>query len=429
MKAKQQALYFAALATLLVTCLNTAAQPVTTDSLAKAVGKTQSEVEQLKKVKLSGYVQAQFQKADTAGAASFAGGNFEPAVSNRFMVRRGRLKATYSGRNATGVLQIDVTEKGIAVKDAYVHLTDPWTHWLGVQAGMFNRPFGFEISYSSSNRESPERARVTQSLFPGERDLGAKLVIAPPEKSALNFFQLDVGIFNGAGPTAVDFDSRKDLIARLGLWDVLADKRVKLSGGVSYYGGGVRQSTPLLYSEVVVISDSVIGYLKDSNAANIDMIASRSYVGADAQVTLISRVGETTLRGEFVQGSQPGTSTSNVSPTKDPASATYMRNMNGAYFYFIHTFVRKHQLILKYDWYDPNTDIAGDAIGMAGSNTGKVDIKYTTTGLGYAFLPDKNLRFTIYYDIVKNEISENAGTLARDLPDNVLTLRVQLKFP
>jgi hypothetical protein len=422
-------LRFFATSLIVLSTVSLRAQPVTSDSLARAVNRTQSELAQLSKLKFSGYIQAQFQQADTAGISSFAGGSFGDHVRNRFMIRRGRLKATYAAGPAMAVMQVDITEKGLGVKDAYISLTDPWVKWIGMQAGIFDRPFGYEIGYSSSKRESPERARVTQSLFPGERDIGASAFIAPPASSPLGFARLDVGFFNGSGPQAVDFDSGKDLIARLTMNKSVARDKVKLGAGFSYYGGGVVQSTPLLFDGVVEINDSTMGFVRDSNDSYVGQMASRMYTGLDAQVTVMSRIGETTLRGEYVQGVQPGTATSNVSPTKDPESATYIRRVNGAYLYVIHTIVKKHQLILKYDWYDPNTDIAGDAIGMNGSHTGKADITYTTTGIGYAFLPDKNIRITLYYDIVSNEISKNGGEFARDIPDNVVTVRLQYKFP
>ena len=44
-------------------------------------------------------------------------------------------------------------------------------------AGVFNRPFGHEIGYSTSGLESPERATIIQYFFPDERDLGAMLTL------------------------------------------------------------------------------------------------------------------------------------------------------------------------------------------------------------------------------------------------------------
>src|ERR1041384_3897762 len=75
------------------------------DTLAQSVMKMQSRMDVMSRLKLSGYIQAQFQVADSNGAASFAGGNFASNVDKRFMVRRGRLKATYDGNLSQYVLQ------------------------------------------------------------------------------------------------------------------------------------------------------------------------------------------------------------------------------------------------------------------------------------------------------------------------------------
>ena len=98
----------------------------------------------------------------------------------------------------------------------------------------------------------------------------------------------------------------------------------------------------------------------------------------------------------------------------------------------------KHAIVVKYDWYDPNTKVSGDDIGKAVLNphgatfktTSTQDLKYTTLGLGYIFKLDNNVKFTLYYDMVTNEATKNiiAGGYWRDLKDNVLTLRVQYKF-
>lgn len=95
------------------------------------------------------------------------------------------------------------------------------------------------------------------------------------------------------------------------------------------------------------------------------------------------------------------------------------------------------QLIVKYDWYDPNTEIKGNDIGkkVTVDSDGKVlksfsaaDLKYETWGFGLAYRYDSNVRLTAYYDAVKNETSENITGYAKDLKDNVFTLRLQVKF-
>src|SRR6478609_4343751 len=47
------------------------------------------------KIKISGYMQPQYQKIQTKGAKSYSGGDFPPNVDSRFMMRRGRLRIDY----------------------------------------------------------------------------------------------------------------------------------------------------------------------------------------------------------------------------------------------------------------------------------------------------------------------------------------------
>ncbi|NJK98451.1 MAG: hypothetical protein HC905_29190 [Bacteroidales bacterium] len=111
--------------------------------------------------------------------------------------------------------------------------------------------------------------------------------------------------------------------------------------------------------------------------------------------------------------------------------------MSGGYVYFLQNiFQSRHQLVVKYDWYDPNTDVSGNEIGRAGSLTGAADVKFTTLGLGWIYRWNSQVKITAYYDVVTNEISNASAaigkntlnTWAEDRKDNVFTLRVQYKF-
>ena len=147
-----------------------------------------------KKLKISGYIQTQWQSSqiDSLGKSSqdmkvgAAKAASETTDINRFGIRRGRIKVAYDDSGYQGVLQFDLTEKGLALKDAYLVLVDPFVGFLSLKGGVFDRPFGYEISYSSSRRESPERSRIFQTLFPDERDLGAMLILQAPNTSPWN---------------------------------------------------------------------------------------------------------------------------------------------------------------------------------------------------------------------------------------------------
>ncbi len=437
-------------------------------------------LELLNRIKVSGYIQAQAQFSDSSGQQSFAGGNFPSGTDKRFAIRRGRVKFQYDSQiGAKGwstsqyVLQFDVTEKGLTIKDAYLKFTDPWTGWLSITGGMQNRPFGYEVPYSSSQRESPERGRMSQIIFPGERDMGFMLTVQAPKTSKWNFIKLDAGVFNGtgargAGLDASDFDKYKDIIGRLSITKSTPSERIKYGIGVSGYFGGFRQEQVDAYT-YGTDSLGVKGFLVDVKKADIPASVAvrpsvkRNYLGVDAQFSIDWFPGITTLRAEYIQGLQPGTSSSTTSAAavltenknttvvftdtsgavkSVTTSATinsdiYSRNFNGAYFYFLQNIAQTpFQLIVKYDWYDPNTDVKGDEIGQKVASpakaTGAADIKYETWGFGLSYRWDANVKITAYYDMVKNETTNSTLTgmaaYNNDLKDNVFTLRLQVKF-
>ena len=162
----------------------------------------------------------------------------------------------------------------------------------------------------------------------------------------------------------------------------------------------------------------------------------REYVGFDGAFNIDTKAGLTIIRAEYIMGKQPGASSASKSPnSKDPIVADiYNRNFNGAYFYFIQSIMQSPwSVIAKYDWYDPNTDVKGDEIGktIVSSNfkaTNSGDLKYSTVGLGIAFRWDANVKLTAYYDMVTNETSKNLSYYTHDVKDNVVTIRMQMKF-
>jgi hypothetical protein len=411
------------------------------DTLNAKIENVKSDLELLKKLKISGYIQAQWQLADSAGQNSlFSAGNFPKNSDNRFMVRRGRLKLAYEGKLTNAVLQIDATEKGVTLKDAYLNFKDPWLQMFMVQGGVFNRPFGYEIAYSSSLRETPERARITQTLFPQERDLGAMLTIQPRKESRFNFIRLNAALICG-NAIAPETDSRKDFVGQLGINKTTKNEKFRYGIGVSYYNGGYFQETKKVYNIETLADGLTKGFTVDSTETNKGEYAKRQYYGADAQFSYDWFLGMTTLRGEYIFGTQPGTSKINISPANRlipdiGATDTYIRSFNGGYVYFIQNILNsRHEIVVKYDFLDPNTDVKGtDARSSISYNEstiktglGGADVAYTTWGFGYNVRIATNVKLMAYYEVVKNESTAITG-YSNDLKDNVFTLRAQFKF-
>lgn len=85
----------------------------------------QRQINQIKSTSISGYLQAQFQYADSSGIESYEGGSFAPNVDKRFQIRRARFRITHEEKLGVFTIQIDGNERGVKVMDFYGRLTDP----------------------------------------------------------------------------------------------------------------------------------------------------------------------------------------------------------------------------------------------------------------------------------------------------------------
>lgn len=408
------------------------------DGLNESFAEYRGYVDALRKIKISGYLQTQFRYTDVINPAytvgNFSGGSFPANAKNLFQVRRGRIKFNYDNTLTQFVIQADMINTGFTLKDAYLSVTDPWIRTFAIQAGVFDRPFGYEISFSSSNRETPERSRLFQTLFPGERDLGAKLIVALQSGPFTNL-RLDIGLFNGVGPNANEVDNFKDLVGHLGYQIPFEEANAELDLGVSGYLGTVRSASKYIYA----IADPGTGvkrFTVDSTASNVSLGVERTYVGFDAQLYLnVLPLGGTILRGEFVSGKQPGTLGSNASLQAAISGDVAKRSFNGYYAYLVQNVGTRDQIVVKYDVLTPNTDVS-TADFRTGTNLTAADIAYKTLGLGYVHYLDDNVKVVLYYEFISNDqldpsllaASSSLYPYTTNARDNVLTVRMQYKF-
>lgn len=278
----------------------------------------------LERLKVSGYLQGQYVDVEESGGAR---------SRDQFSVRRGRIKLTYRAASTSRVVvSVDASSAGTELKDGYVEITEPWTSWKNtLTAGQFNWPFGFEIGYSSSDREVPERSRVVRALFPGERDQGAMF-------SGRGFGQrvaYQFAVVNGTGTrSSADLGSDKDLVGRLG-W---AFGPVAL--GISGYEGDA----------LIATAASPAGELFD-----------KTRWGLDAQATM--PLPGMRMRAEIIGGDERG------------------KDVRGWYVYLIQKLGSRHQLAARVDEYDPDLDMQGNAT--------------LTTTLAYSFFWDANTKLML----------------------------------
>lgn len=398
---------------------------------SKTIGQDMlSMVKKFNHVRISGYIQPQFQVAESKGAKSFIGGDFPATVDNRFMLRRGRIRFDYAAFSEHKtpkmqfVFQFDGTERGVNIRDFWGRLFESKYDCFSLTMGMFARPFGFEVNLSSSDRESPERGRMSQLLMKTERDMGAMVSFMPQQKDhKLKHLQVDLGIFNGQGlASTVEYDSYKDIIGRIQWKNQPLSKKASFSIGASYLNGGIRQNNKTIYS----FNSNAIDFGATTDSLKIGSKAPRTYGGIDAQLKIKNKIGTTELRAEYIKGTQTATAASSETPTSGVSEALFSRKFDGAYFYLLQNIGKRHQFGIKYDWYDANTGVKGTDI-KKGTLLTSTDMKYNTLGVGYILHLNENLKWILWYDVVKNEKTQLTG-FTEDLKDNVLTFRMQYRF-
>lgn len=417
--------------------------------LTERLATAESDLSKLTRIKISGYMQAQYQHFESLPA--------QP--DNYFSLRRARIKVTFQASDGVKFVFVPELLPGNAIlKDAYVVLNDRWLNAFSLWAGKFNR-LNYEVEYSSSSREIAERSLVIRTLYPSERAVGAKLEYNPESVP----FHLQLALLNGADALTIsnstganlntnenkDFDNYKDLMARVTYNLKLGNFGGLDFGGHGYYGALKSNAQQTLGSDYTSLETVAVG----------DPIR-RAWAGAELQL-YADVLGGMSIKGEYLQGKNASVGYSPVVATATavalPGMANFQNNFSGYYVYLIKNLGKKNQLAFRYDYYDPNTDIKGkevaitkftspDETTLRSRTSGKSDLATNTFSLALNHFFDNNIRITLNYDIVQNEKVSAAGLLAEDykradgttvakgldysgvVNNNLLTLRLQAKF-
>jgi hypothetical protein len=416
--------------------------------LSERLATAESDLSKLTKIKVSGYMQAQYQH--------FENPSIQP--DNYFSLRRARVKFTYEMTDGVKfVLTPEFVPGNLSVKDAYVVLNDHWKNAFSIWMGKFNRP-NYEVEYSSSSREVAERSTIIRTLYPNERAIGAKLEYNPVNVP----FHFQLAFLNGADGITIkdaagnnlnttenkDFDNFKDIMVRATYNYQLGNFGGIDFGAHGYFGSFKSNALKTLSSNYSTIEDIKYG----------DPVK-RNWLGAEVQL-YADILGGMSLKGEYIAGKNATVGYSPVAASGTTAAKAglpnFQNNFSGYYVYLIKNLGKKDQFAFRYDYYDPNTDITGKDVKVKGYTStdanvasmmsGKSDLATSTFSLALHHYFDDNLRITLNYDSVQNEKVGTAGLLTEDytkadgtkvvkgldysnvINQNLLTLRIQAKF-
>lgn len=414
------------------------------DGLNESYLETKTTVAGLAKLKISGLIQAQAVYYLDTNILSGA----RPQQQTQFLVRRGRLKATYdAGNGSVFVTQYDIKQSGLTPQDIYVKFDEPWLKVFSLQAGLQDIPFGFEIGYSSSVMEFLERSRFERNaMFKDEKDVGAILGISP-KVPGLDGFGIKLAALNGTGVTDGVFDP-SCFVGRLNLSKNLYDLGLGINLGGSYYMDSRVNQVATVRNKANTADSIPSSYYVIDGSADFKKIGFRKeldakVVGGDIQVTydnsFIPAMAGVKLMGELYTGSAIGTSGGNTRSVA-LADALYKRNVLGYYVALVQNIDKIAQVVVRYDVYDPNTDVSGNEIGDKtanagkGNGTSKSDLKYDSWYFGVNVFLNGNTKLALGYDLVSNETTRNlsspvpASDFSKDVGDDLVTARIQFAF-
>lgn len=422
---------------------DTVAKTVSIDSLRQSVNEhsakfsdtderlstIESDLQKLTRIKISGYIQAQYDMYDFQDDKGPVSGSSAAApVSNSFFIRRARVKFNYETLDGIKfVLQPDFGVDKVSLKDCYVVLNDRWfMQTYSLTVGQFNR-INYDVEFTSNTREFLERTRMTNVLYPNERDLGAKLEANFSLKYNIPL-KLQLAAFNGNfGEGAIanqvrDIDSNKDIMARATYSFQFPRKGLGIDVGAHGYFG----STKVLPQPVTnpVTPPSVFSDENNKSfTPKVGDTLKKDWLGAEAQI-YYDFLGGTSLKAEYITGTISGST--NPAETYSAFAANKVRKFEGYYFSFTKNIGKKLQAAIRYDVFDPNKKLAGIDV------TREADLQYYTWTFAWQYFYDENVKVVLGYTMPLNEKSDRvAGDFLSkndDRKDSTFSIRLQARF-
>ena len=388
----------------------------------------ESLLDKLSKIKITGYLQAQYEMYDNWSADGTKHGvelnSGALGVTNTFYIRRARVKFTYEALDGVKfVLCPDFTIDKFSVKDAYAVLNDRWTNTYSLYLGQFNR-ITYDNEYSSASREFAERTLMTRTLYPTEREVGVKF--EADFNTQYEFpLKLQFAIFNGNfGEGAVasqqkDVDNAKDFMAR-----AVYSLRMPKQGLVVDFGGHTYLGkTTFIAVDPTPANNIFTDVNNKSFTPALGDTFDKELFAAEMQA-YYDFLGGMSLKGEYIRGTYSGTT--NAAQVNSLFKANKVRNVEGYYLSLIKNVGKKHEASLRYDVFDPNTKLSGNAV------IAPDDLKYHNWTYTWQYFFDENVKIMACYIMPINEKSTNTGVttdyLNRDKRDNIFTLRLQASF-
>lgn len=381
---------------------------------------------------ISGYIQGQYQHSELSEDEVTPAGS--PRNLDRFTLRSARLTLAWESRYVRAWIEPDFnTTDGpwVSPNNAAFEVRLPARAAkapapLAATVGLFDTPFGAELTESSAERPFMERTLGSRALFPGDHDLGAQL------SGGLGPIRYAVAVVNGvplqnSASDAWVYTAEKTVVGRVG-FDAGVEERWAARGGASllsgagFHAGATATKPGLGWSDEnqngTVTLDELVGYA--SQAATPSETFQQWAVNVDLSGGFHTPLGWTELGVE-------GTLASNLDRgwlVADPVSTGYDLREIAWSARIIQDVTRWGLVGFRADAYDANSD----AFDTRRGDFVPADVSVLTLSpvLGVVW-PDVG-RVLVQYDYTVDHLGRDALGEPRDLPNDQLTVRCQVSL-
>jgi hypothetical protein len=357
-----------------------------------------------------------------------------PLNEDRFVIRRARIKAAVERWWVAGAIEFDgntVNGPTARILDVEASLKVPPARnelpLFMFTIGGFKIPFGFEIGQSDRDRLFLERSLSERALFPGEYDLGARVLGGWRSLRWMGAAMNGEPVGEKGGFPYRDPNRAKDYMGRFGAETQLVNS-VWVAGGVSALKGtGFHPGTPATKSTLQWVDRNADGALQNNEITVIPGTAavpsqnfSRFAYGGDLRVGgTIPGLGATVVYAEFYFANNLDRA---ILPADPVAFGRDYREVG--YYFAITQDLGSHAAAgVRYDFYDPDADSINQVMGASLPAA----LSYQTWSFTAA-LKGPSGRLIGELDVNRNHNGRDALGNPTNLRDNAFTIRGEVSF-
>ncbi len=382
-------------------------------------------------VDLTGYVQADSIAWSDDSSDELAPGTGEPLNQERFLIRRGRLRAETRRDALSGSIEFDGNTVNGAVArilSAQVGYTvgDRGKPLVALSAGLFKIPFGAEVPANERGKPFLEPPAFARALFPGNYDGGAMV------RGSYGIAQWSVALMNGAPMgdaqwKGKDVSSSYDIVGRLGTV-IDAPYQWRIEAGVSAITGrGLHAGTPATKDELQWVDENQDGIVQTTELQIVPGMTAtpsqgfeRNAVGADIAVHwCLCKLGTGAAFAELVAATNLDRGLVYADPIVTDRDLRQLGFAIGA----VQSIGQHAQLGVRYDRYDADRD-ANEREGVVLVGVDKV---FSTLSV-MATARWSDARVVVQYDHERNPFGRADDGMPTTRSADKVTVRAQVGF-